>query len=233
MFPALSHTHLLNPLSTHPRLPFFLPKVQLPGRHAPMAGGTFLYVQNNASLFCMEPAPALNSSGQPISNVEICPTWAGGDGKTQFPRGQLNNGWIMLNFTAGDASSIKVDLTPLNGTQPTAVRYAWGVTDCCNYTDPTLFVTHGWYVVTRGVGAEDVPAWAWAPVGKGDPRRRKERACQAAAGTADASPSASVSHGSIAECPIYSTSGLPANPFQAKIEQGRCACVAPQVCDES
>lgn len=79
--------------------------------------------------------------------MAVCPKWAGGDGTTQFPHGQLDSGWIMLNFTAGsDGTTIDVDLTPLNGTAPTAVRYAWGVTVCCDFTDPTLYVSHGWYV---------------------------------------------------------------------------------------
>jgi hypothetical protein len=34
-----------------------------------------------------------------------------------------------------------VDLTPLAGRQPTAVRYAWGIIDCCDYTDPTVMVS--------------------------------------------------------------------------------------------
>ena len=35
-----------------------------------------------------------------------------------------------------------------------------------------------------------------------------------------------------AACPIWDTkSGLPGNPFMAKIEGGKCACVAPQKCD--
>jgi hypothetical protein len=42
----------------------------------------------------------------------------------------------------------------------------------------------------------------------------------------------SVQHGSIANCPIMSSSALPlpANPFMAKIAGGKCECIAPQVC---
>jgi hypothetical protein len=36
-----------------------------------------------------------------------------------------------------------------------------------------------------------------------------------------------------ASCPIWDEmSGLPANPFLAQIVNGKCRCVAPQVCDE-
>lgn len=127
---------------------------QLPGRHAGVAGGSLLEVQTNASLFCMEPQQALNSSGLPIKGVEVCPTWAGGDGKTQYPQGQLDGGWVMLNFTTSDASTVDVDISPLNGTAPTAVRYAWGIVDCCDYTDPNLYVTHGWYGQIKGQSVE-------------------------------------------------------------------------------
>lgn len=33
----------------------------------------------------------------------------------------------MLNYTSVGGSSIAVDLSPLNGSVPTAVQYAWGV----------------------------------------------------------------------------------------------------------
>ena len=156
-----------------------VPQVQLPGRHAPLAGGSQLYVQTNASQFCMEPQPVFDASGKPIPGLVECPTWAGGNGQAVSTSSNLDQDWIWLNFTLASPTSVQVDLTPLNGSMPTAVRYAWGITDCCDYTDPTLFVTHG---------------------------------C-------------------IATCPIMSTSGLPANPFQAKIVNGKCECVAPQVCD--
>ena len=85
----------------------------------------------------------------------------------------------MLNYTLGaDGSSLDVDLTPLNGSAPTAVRYAWGIIDCCDYSDPDLYIKKG---------------------------------C-------------------IANCPIMSSSNLPANPFMAKIVSGKCECIAPQVC---
>jgi hypothetical protein len=95
-----------------------------------------------------------------------------------MPPGTLDSGWVQLNYTQTSPSTIAVDLGPLQGVAPTAVRYAWGIVECCDHTDPTLYVTHG---------------------------------CQAA-------------------CPIMSESGLPANPFQARIVDGVCQCVAPQVC---
>jgi len=146
------------------------------------SGGPQLYVQTNASAFCMESLPVVNhSAGErpPPSKFSTCPTWAGGDGKVQ-PVGFFDSesDWIPLNFSLDTSSSIKVDLTPLNGAVPTAVRYAWGVLNCCDLSDPMLYITHG---------------------------------C-------------------LATCPIMSSSGLPANPFQAKIVDGECECVAPQVC---
>lgn len=80
------------------------------------------------------------------------------------PQGTLLDGnWTMLNFTLDSSgkislkiqmfyffifpclpgTSIIADLTPLQGQMPTAVRYAWGVLDCCDHTDPLLYVTHG------------------------------------------------------------------------------------------
>merc|ERR1712232_1515864 len=46
-------------------------------------------------------------------------------------------------------------------------------------------------------------------------------------------------HGGIIPCPLESCpifaedAKLPANPFIAKIVNGKCKCIAPQVCDES
>eukprot|EP00041_Stephanoeca_diplocostata_P010993 m.177446 g.177446 ORF g.177446 m.177446 type:complete len:685 (-) comp18367_c0_seq2:175-2229(-) len=138
-------------------------------------GGSQLYVQTNASNFCMETYvnPA-NTSGP-----RYCPTWAGGPGPKSAGNADLDQGWINLPITSATATGITVDLTPLNGSAPTAVRYAWGITDCCDLMDPELYV----------------------------------------------------SHGCVANCPIMSSSGLPANPFQAQIVGGKCKCVAPQVCD--
>jgi hypothetical protein len=161
--------------------------------HLSTSGGTLLYAQTDPDSFCVEPM-LLNSSfnsttGQPDADMSYCPAWAGGKGPdglhqnaTRMPNetGWIgwDSGWTMLSFEMASDSSITVDLSPLKGKTPTAVRYAWGTVDCCDMTDPDLYVTHG---------------------------------C-------------------IAECPIMSTSQLPANPFIAKIVGGKCECVAPQVC---
>ena len=154
------------------------------------AGGSQLWVQTNASLFCMEPQCVINQTDGRCANINpanprqgsayYCPTWAGGDGVSIYEKGILgDSGWISLNFTSSSSSSVSVDLSTLNGVSPTAVRYAWGTVDCCDHTDPNLYV----------------------------------------------------SYGCIAQCPIMSSSGLPANPFQAQItSEGACKCVAPQVC---
>jgi len=163
------------------------------------AGGSQLYVQVNASNWCMEAGRIGRNGTNP--GIEYCPTWAGGSGPPKqvgsedatrvvdgrkpppppppAPRVDLDTQWIMLNYTLGvDGTSLNVDLAPLNGSAPTAVRYAWGIIDCCDYSDPNLYI----------------------------------------------------SHGCIANCPIMSSSAMPANPFMAKIVSGKCECIAPQVC---
>ena len=37
--------------------------------------------------------------------------------------------------------------------------------------------------------------------------------------------------GCVANCPIMSSSALPANPSIAKIVGGKCECIPPMVCD--
>ena len=137
-------------------------------------GGSYLDVQTNASNFCLEPA-------HDKTGAVVCPTWAGGDGNPVPPGVQLDGDWTTgLPIALGpDGASLSVDLTGLNGTLPTAVRYAWSIVNCCDLNDPDLYVTK--------------------PCGP-------------------------------ASCPVMSTSGLPANPFLAKIVNGKCECVAPQVC---
>jgi hypothetical protein len=116
-----------------------------PVRHASSEGGSYLYVQTNASQFCMEAMAVLNTtSGASIPGLEQCPTWAGGDGKAVSSDTQLDGGWTLLNFTADSAGTgVVVDLSPLNGSAPTAVRYAWDIVQCIDHADPTLYVTHG------------------------------------------------------------------------------------------
>ena len=94
---------------------------------------------------------------------------------------QFDQAWINLPImSVGTApGTITADISQLDGQVPTAVRYAFGDTNCCDLTDPTLGVTHG---------------------------------C-------------------VANCPIMSSSSLPANPFIAKIAAGKCECIPPMVCD--
>lgn len=128
----------------------------------------------DAMHFCVEPL-RVNASNK-TDNRMYCPAWPGGTASSNST--ELDQGWARLNISSASDSSVKVDLTPLNGRTPTAVRYAWGIVDCCDPMDPTLYVTHG---------------------------------C-------------------VANCPIMGSSGLPANPFIARIVSGKCECVAPQVC---
>jgi len=184
----------LNPAKPFTKVPGWWINATEHSSHDGAFGGTLLYVQSDPAAWCMEsmllPADFNASTGQPDSDMSYCPTWAGGRGpagptmnttRTTDGTGWVgfDSGWTMLNFTRLSGSSITADLAPLQGRVPTAVRYAWGAFDCCDMTDPLLYVTHG---------------------------------C-------------------VAECPIMSMpSNLPANPFQAKIVAGKCACVPPQVC---
>lgn len=156
------------------------------------------YVQTIASSFCIEP---LHVNKTNATSPVYCPTWSGGAGigttkpapAGRFPSfggdgstptndpNAFNEGWINLPITASAGpTAITVDLTPLKGAVPTAVRYAWGTVDCCDLTDRDTYSKHG---------------------------------C-------------------IANCPLVSSTGLPANPFIAKITANKCDCVAPQVCNE-
>ena len=159
-------------------------------------GGSQLYVQTEASAFCAE---TVRVNLTDATSDVFCPTWAGGAGRAatqaapagRFPTfsggggapgsnaSEFNMGWINLPIAAGPTpQSITVDLAPLNGAAPTAVRYAWGIVDCCDITDPSTFT----------------------------------------------------SEPCIANCPIMGSTGLPANPFIAKISGGKCECIAPQDC---
>ena len=99
-----------------------------------IVGGSYLDVQTNASNFCMEVAKTL-------SGERYCPTWAGGDGKPSAAA--YDQGCVLgLDFALGsDATSIDVDLRDLDGSTPTAVRYAGSIVNCCDLNDPDLCVT--------------------------------------------------------------------------------------------
>ena len=144
------------------------------------SGGSLMWAQNNASLFCSEAQCVVNATSGRCTDLEFCPTWAGGDGVTTLPAGTYDSNWINLDFKlSASGTGVDVDLSPLNGTAPTALKYAFDLLFCCDMTDPTLYVTHG---------------------------------C-------------------IQECPIMSSSRLPANPFIAKVVGNACECIAPQVCN--
>ena len=139
----------------------------LVGAGAPGADGG-----GGAAAFCLEPMAASGGG-------EVCPPWAGPPDGGAAPYNRSAGSWLTVDILAAGASSVTVDLSALNGSQPAGVRYSWGVFDCCNTGDPALYV--------------------------GKP-------CDNA-------------------CPITASGGLPANPFMAKISKdGKCACVAPQVC---
>ena len=177
-------------------LPNFTPYYH--GHGNPMwNGGSQLYVQTKASSFCLEVQPLDPSNA---SSPVYCPTWAGGVGKSdtrpasvgRFPTfggsgmtpdsdpNQFNQGWINLPLAKGStSSSVTVDLSPLKGAVPTAVKYAWGILNCCDITDPTTFTS---------------------------------KDC-------------------IANCPVMGSTGLPANPFIAKIA-GKRERLAAHMCTQ-
>jgi len=108
---------------------------------------------------------------------------------------------------------VSVDLSPLNGSAPYAIAYAFEnqKDTCCNAgADPGEHDRHGRF----------------------SPAALSHRCC----GT-------DISNGFIectpASCPIQLPDSrapfgaLPANPFIAKIKDGKCECLEPQVCSET
>jgi hypothetical protein len=166
-----------------PVFPHFL----APGRGAVPAGGTLLWALVDAATYCIEPQCVINSTtnkGCAMNKTQIlgemCPTWAGGDGVTMLPPNTYGvAGWVELNYTvAPSGTGLIADLSPLNGTAPVGIRYAWNSLWCCDLTNPATFVSEPCLV----------------------------------------------------QCPVMSNAGLPANPFSAKVVNGKCECQAPQVC---
>jgi hypothetical protein len=152
---------------------FFPAKIPLRGSlfevlvgSAPAPGGSA------EQAFCVEPM----TNG--TTRVEYCPSWAGGAGAGAAPYNGTAGRWHTVDIVSASASSVTVDLADLNGTVPVAVRYSWGIFDCCNTGDEMLYIGK--------------------PCGNA--------------------------------CPITSSTLLPANPFIAKLVDGKCSCVAPQVC---
>ena len=114
-------------------------------------GGSLLWALPNATEYCVEPQCLLNATTGRCATTpngrsqigDICPTWAGGDGVTVLPVGAFNANWVQLNFTlAPSGTGIVADLSPLNGTAPAGIRYAWDQLFCCDLTDSTLYVSH-------------------------------------------------------------------------------------------
>jgi hypothetical protein len=100
------------------------------------------------------------------------------------------SGWVAVDATVSGGNELTVDLSPLKGAAPTAVRYAYG--------------TGGW-----GSGFVN-------------------RMCCGPTTDVTLEPCAPDS------CPLHAGETpfrLPAVPFLAEIKNGKCACVAPQVCD--
>jgi hypothetical protein len=106
-----------------------------------------------------------------------------------------------LHATGEGAASVLVDLGPLAGRKPLAVRLAW-----------PLFPT-------RVGSADDMCCVHSSQIGDhSDPRYP--------------GPPGGIEPCVPGNCPIYSSvSELPANPFFAAIDDGKCRCQAPQVCD--
>ena len=120
-----------------------------------------------SAAFCVEPLS--NTTG------DYCPSWASG---TNTAYDSKAGSWLTVDITAATATSVTVNLAQLKGKKPSAVRYSWGIFDCCNTGDPLLWISKPC----------DTP------------------------------------------CSITSDTLLPANPFIAEIVEGKCSCVAPQVC---
>ena len=109
------------------------------------------------------------------SAMEVCT----GETNPPYSPDSTDGNWTFVNVKLLSGSpGITVDLSPLNGTAPTAVRYAWGDSPCCGLLDRT-----------------------YTPCPPGS-------------------------------CPVMtSPSGLPAMPFFALLQDGKCKCIPPQVCD--
>jgi sialate O-acetylesterase len=102
---------------------------------------SYLEVQTDPTIFCVE-VQNVNSSCRGTC-PKFCPTWAGGSSITNNSAlVSSDQGWSPLNISLASTASIAADLSPLGSAPPTAVRYAWGTSECCDKSDPTLYVTH-------------------------------------------------------------------------------------------
>ena len=82
---------------------------------------------NGSAAFCIEPM----ADG-------TCPVWAGRSDAGYDPDAGK---WVTVDIVSAGASGMTVDLSMLNGTAPAAVRYSWGIFDCCNTGDSKLYVS--------------------------------------------------------------------------------------------
>ena len=119
------------------------------------------------------------------------------------PNEEWETQWQPLNITPGAPFEIVADLSPLDGGAVHAVRYAWGVKTDTEPEQSTQCCENGdpQLLLEGAQGRRD----------KAQPRWSKP--CRAGL------------------CPIVASGGLPANPFIARIVDGRCQCIPPQVCD--
>lgn len=107
---------------------------------------SYLEVQTDPGLFCYETIQKDPNcqSNRTYQCERECPSWAGGSSETNQTAMQHWNdsvGWQPLNITAATDNTITVDVTPLGNQTVTAVRYAWGLSECCDKTDPMMYVT--------------------------------------------------------------------------------------------
>ena len=70
---------------------------------------------------------------------DYCPMWA--SGKNTGTYSSKAGKWLTVDITSATANSVTIDLAQLQGKQPAALRYAWGIFDCCNAGDPLLYVS--------------------------------------------------------------------------------------------
>ena len=192
---SCSQTHFfMGPIHPRPKLPFATrlaraAAVVVYGAEGPATGpvisgcsvsGKSLTIRFNATLLTSSEKVIVQDYNTSLevraSGMEVC------GHEVDPPIVPLNNkdkNWTNANIKLGaNGDSIVVDLSPLNGTAPTAVRYAWDDYPCCGTVDRDL-----------------------KPCPPGS-------------------------------CPVMSSpSMLPAMPFFALIQDGKCKCIPPQVCD--
>ena len=86
---------------------------------------------DGTAAFCVE--PSFNGT------QEYCPSWAGAPSPSTTYNSRAGK-WVAVDIASSTSTSVTIDLKALNGTAPVAVRYSWGIFDCCNSGDPMLYV---------------------------------------------------------------------------------------------